>query len=248
MSKKSSRKATVYANNLIRFRILLREISEAESLIKLTGDKSRFRDPYIHLGLVKTALGMEPHITYERPTDVQSKHRCLGPMSREQILNMTLMIFSTPESRPPKVTSVENKEEMEKARLWLRRTLRKIVHKPKHRRIKVFREGPAKDLISKLLNESLSGEITINLDEAKKLSKKDWTESDFLESRFEDEVKPAGLEIGFLENLTCVLFLSPGKPVVELHLRTLMRWIRSLDKLPGVREFLAEAQRRIVPR
>jgi hypothetical protein len=63
-----------------------------------------------------------------------------------------------------------------------------------------------------------------------------------------DEVEPAGLEIGFLENRARAVFLSPGKPTIELHARTSMRWIRSPDKLQSLREFLAEAQRRIVPK
>ena len=224
------------------------EISEAETIIKLLGDSSRFQDPYIHLGLAKQALGMEPHITYERPTDVLERHRYFRPMSREEILKRSLMIFSTPESRPPKVTSVENKEEMDRVCLWFRHAVRKAIHMPRHRRIKVFKEGAAKDLISKLLNESLSDNITIDLDEAIKLSKRNWDEPGSLDLRFEDEVKPTGLEIGFLENPSRVVFLSPGKPAIELHVSTLMKWIHSLDRMPGMREFLAEAQKRIVPK
>lgn len=248
MGKEPTKKLTVRTGNLIRYRILLIEISEAETIIKLVGGSSRHHDPYLHLGLAMKALAMEPHITYERLNGDREKHRCFRPMSREEMLNRSLMIFSTPDSRPPKVTSIENKEEMDRVSLWFRKATRRTIHMPRHRRIKVFKEGPAKDLISEILNQSFSSDITIDVDEAVKLSKKNWNEPDSLDTVFEDEYKPNGLEIGFLENPSRVLFLSPGKPVIELSLKRLMRWIHSLDRMPGMRKFLAEAQKRIIPK
>lgn len=248
MSRKPTRRLTVRAGNLIRYRVLLREISETETIIKLLGDKSMHHDPYMHLGLANTALGIEPHITYEKPASSQERHRYFRPVSREEMLRRSLRLFSTPESRPPRVTSVENKIEMERAFLWFRKAAQRTIHMPKHRRIKVFKEGPTKSLISMILNDNLAGDITIDVDEAIKLSKTDWDEPDALDTVFEDEIKPDGLEIGFLERPYRVVFLSPGRPVIEFHYKMLMRWIHSLDRIPGMREFLADAQKRIIPK
>jgi len=224
------------------------EITESETIIKLLGDESRHHDPYLHLGLANTALALEPHITYEKPARNQGKHKYFRPMSREEMLNRSLMLFSTPDSRSPRVTSIENKEEMDKAIRWFRRAARRTIHMPRHRRIRVFREGPAKSLISKILNANFANDILIDVDEARKLSKMNWDEPDSLEIVFEDETKPEGLEIGFLENPSRVVFLSPGRPVIEFNYEMLMKWIHSLERMPGMREFLAEAQRRIVPK
>lgn len=248
MGREPTRKLTVRTGSLVRYRVLIVEISEAERIIKLLGDSSSHHDPYLHLGLATRALAMEPHITFERPSEGQDKHRYFRPMSREEMLMRSLTIFSTPESRPPRITSVENKEEMDRAYLWFRRASRRTIHIPRHRRIKVFKEGPAKELISRILNQSLSNHIDIDVDEAIKLSKKNWNEPDSLDTVYEDEIKPKGLEIGFLENPSRVVFLAPGKPVIEFSYKMLMRWIHSLDRMPGMREFLAEAQRRIIPK
>ncbi|TFH01751.1 MAG: hypothetical protein E4H14_18295 [Candidatus Thorarchaeota archaeon] len=224
------------------------EISEAETMIKLIGDKTKDHDPFIHLSLVKMAFGIEPHIKYERETNVLLKRKHLRPMSREEIVKRTLMIFSTTDSPPPKITSVENKEEMARVYIWFRKAVRRTIHKPRHRRIKVLKEGPEKNFIMRILNSSISEGITIDMDEAKKVGKTDWNDPDLLETVFEDEYTPIGLEIGLIEKPDRVLFLSPGKPVIELHYRMLMKWIHSLDMLPGVRELLAEARDRIIPK
>jgi hypothetical protein len=245
VSKEPSRKLTIRAGNLIRYRVLLFELTQAESIVKLVGDKSRNPDPYVHLGIVTKALGIEPHITYEPHGKIPKSHEALRPMSREEILKRTLVIFSTPESRPPTVTSVENREQMDRVNQWFRKAARRVIHTPRHRRIKVFKEGPPKDFVSKILNSDMSHGIDIDLDEATRIGRTKWDDPDLLHSVFEDEFLPSGLEIGFLERPNRVVFLPPGKPVMELNVRMLMRWIHSLDRMPGVRELLAEAQKRI---
>ena len=245
MGKKSIRKWTVVRGRAVIFRVMYIEANDSLTVLKVLTDK----DPFVHLSLVAKALGIESHITYE-PTATQSReHKHWGFMSREKMLRSYLMLFSRPGSYPPRIKSVENKEDMDRVRLWLTKAVPRVIHPSRHRRVKVLKDGDLKRMISRLLNSKCLLDAEFNMEELMDKADDYDEEADVFELKYEDEIRPEGLELGLLEHPDRVVILSPIKAVMELRLDSINRWQRSLAKMPGIDELFAELEERgIVPK
>jgi len=74
-------------------------------------------------------------------------------------------------------------------------------------------------------------------------------EADAFELKFEDEIKPEGLELGLLERPERVVILSPNNAIMKLRLDSINRWQRSLVRMPGMDELFSELEERgVVPK
>jgi hypothetical protein len=242
-NKRPKRRITIQSRNLFLLEILHRQISEFETIIKVHGDSPQFPDPYLHLGLVRKEDGWFPHLTNEKESDRTKRHRPMSPVSNEESIRLFLSLFSAPNAPPPVVSSVKDKEEMERAWTWLKERAAKAIHQPKHRMMRVFKPGPVRDVIIGLLNGNPDA-INIDWDEAKKLKDTKIEDPRNFEPRFQDIYEPAGLELAFMKHPHRALFLSPGKPIVELRLDTVWAWIEQLQRLPGIPELLKELERK----
>jgi hypothetical protein len=241
--KRPKKKITIRSRNLFLLQVLHKQISEFETIIKVYGDSPRFPDPYVHLGLVKEEGKWVPHLTNERESDPAHRHQFLSPVSSEESIRLFLLLFSAPNSPPPRVSSIENKEEMEEAWRWLKARVSKAIHPPQHKMIRIFKQGPVRDIVVGLLNGNPDA-IDIDMEEAKQLKYTGINDPENFELRFEDDFEPMGLELGFLKHPQRAVFLSPGKPVVELRMDTVWAWIEELLKMPGVQELLKELERK----
>jgi len=170
-------------------------------------------------------------------------------MSKEEAVNLLLQIFSMPENPPPVVTSVRNRMELQSAMAWLRAAKEKANHLPVHRKVKVFKEGPAKTLVDRLLNADYPGNADIDVEEISRLSDEQLNNDEAFEWKYEDEIKNESLEMAFLESPDRVLFLTPEGQVIELHTDSVMAFVDSLERLPGIDEYFDELRKRgIIPK
>ena len=244
MSKRRLRRYTIHQKNIVRFRILFRNINESENFIKLLGDDSTNKTADIHFGLVQKPHGFEPHIAYEPRRGLKKSHRYLTPLSKEEAVNLLLQIFSMPDDAPPRISSVCNAIEMQVAQNWLSSARARAIRLPSHQRVKVFKEGPVKELVDKLLNADYPGDASVDVEELGQLSDEQLNDDDAFEWKYEDEIHARSLEIGFIEGPDHVLFFTPEGQVVELDIDAVMAFVNSLDKLPGIDEYFEELRAR----
>lgn len=242
-SSSETKRITIRSKNLLLVQVLYKQISEVETIIKVHGDKRYSPDPHKHLGIVRGNSGWEPHLTDELELNRALKHRFLREVSDEEAIRLFMMLFSSPSSAPPGVSSTDNAEEMKAAWGWLRPNVQKSIHPPKHKMIYVFKDGPMRNLIVQLLGGNTPDGFEFDLDDAKRLTKLDLNDHAVFERRFEDEIVPMGLELGFLRHPLRAVLLSPGKPIVELRLDSVYAWIEELQKMPGVQELIASLER-----
>jgi hypothetical protein len=242
-TRKPKKTITIQSRNMVLLEILHRQISEFQTIIKVHGDKPQFPDPYLHLSLVRGQDGWIPHLTDEKELDPARRHRPMTPVSNEESVRLFLLLFSAPSSPPPAVSSIENREEMDRAWQWVKERAAKAIHPPKHRVIRVFKPGPVRDVVIGLLNGNPDA-IRIDWEEAVKLKDVDMDDPVNFEQRFQDDYEPIGLELAFMKHPRRAVFLFPGKDVIELRLDTVWSWIRQLQELPGIPELLKELERK----
>jgi len=236
MSKKLVKRMTIVSGGVVLFKVVYRQITELETMLKVHTDK----DPSVHLGLVQKELGFEPHITYEETPSQSRAHKTCGFLTNEEFLNNYLVLFSEPGALPPRITSVTDKEEMKKMHLWLKAAAPRVLHPPMHRKVMVFKEGPLKEVIMQLLNRGNPYDFTFDVEEFIRREDERLTESEKFDWKFEDEVKPEGLEVGFLEHPSRFVIISSDAKVVEFNRNSFDRWCHCLEKLPGMKEFFDE--------
>ncbi|MEW5747196.1 MAG: hypothetical protein AB1793_00200 [Candidatus Thermoplasmatota archaeon] len=243
MSKKRLRKVLIQDNGLIRFRILFRWCSDVESFVKALGDESTDGTIGIHLSIVSDDEGFAPHITYEKVRG-PNHHKPLRRMSKEEAMNLCLMIFSTPDAPCPLLSPNAGKKEFDSAVRWLRDAMRRAYRSPKHQKIRVFQNGPLRDLIVRMLNDNSPYYAGLDIHEIGQQLGKIRRIEDDLHWVYEDEVRADLLELGFMTDPERVLFLTPGDMILELNSKSVLDWAEALGHLPGMDEYLDELEKR----
>jgi hypothetical protein len=104
----------------------------------------------------------------------------------------------------------------------------------------VFRDGPLKKVLNQLLNQGDLNNFTFDVEQFITCEDKRLSEKEKFEWRYEDEIKPEGLELGFLKRPDRTVIISPQGIVIEFNNNTFFRWVRSLKKLPGIKELFDE--------
>jgi len=240
MAKKPVKRITIVSRGATLFKVVYKQLTEYEAIVKFHGEV----DPSVHLSLVMRAMGFEPHITDEKASDRSKTHRFYRLLTREEFLNSYLILFSTPGCRPPRITSVDNEEEMKKVNLWIKASASRFIHPPKHRRIMVFKDGPLKEVITRLLNQGNPDAFTFDVEEFINYEDKRLGENEKFEWKFEDEVRPEALEMGFLKRPDRSVIISCSGVVIEFDNDAFHKWYRSLEKLPGLEEYFDELKAR----
>ncbi len=241
--KRRTNRITIRSRNLLLVQVLYKQISDVETIIKVHGDKAQYEESYQHLGLVRQDSGWVPHITDELELNRAIKHRLLKEVPNEEAIRLFMLLFSSPNDMPPRVSSIDNTEEMRAAWNWLKTRITKAIHVPKHKMMRVFRDGPTRNLMIRLLGGNIVDGFVLDLEDAKKLTKLDLNDPEVFERRYQDEIVPLGLELGFLRHPQRAVFLYPGKPVVELRVDSVYAWIEELQELPGIQELLEKLER-----
>ncbi|MBU1157870.1 MAG: hypothetical protein KKE24_00850 [Candidatus Thermoplasmatota archaeon] len=243
MSKKHiKKKMTISAEGIAILKIVSKQINEYETIVKAHASI----DPSVHLGLVQKSLGFEPHLTDEREPDREKAHKYYRLITIEEFLNSFMILLSRPGSPPPKITSVNNKKDMERMNLYFKKSLSRFIHPPKHRKAMVLKSGPLRDAIMPLLNQEDPDNLTFEIDEFINRKDKRVSKNQKYEWKFEDEIKPKNLELAFLNRPDRTLLVFSEGFVIEFYTESFDRWQRSLTKLPGVKELLKEINTRTI--
>ena len=220
-------------------RIMCKQINDWQTVLKVLTDK----DPYVHLSLVIKTLGVESHITIEPREGQPKEHKHWGFMSREKMLRSYLRLFARPGSYPPRMTSVENREEMRKVHQWLESEASRISRPARHRLVLVFRDGDLKTKMNQLLNRDQLLEGEFDIEGLVRLADKT-SDAEALETKYEDEIRSEELELAMLKRPDRVMLVYPDGTVMELRIASVQRWQRTLVKMPGIEELFDELHKR----